>query len=74
MSAKAKKAKGKQIRDWHLNRCGGSDLSDLAQAINAQVRGWIKTTTVPSIAPSCISSHDASTSIWSGGPCRSSSD
>jgi len=41
MSAKAKKAKGKQIRDWHLSRRSGSDLSDLAQAINAKVRGWI---------------------------------
>jgi len=41
MSAKAKKAKGKQIRDWHLNRRSGSDLSDLARAINPQVRGWI---------------------------------
>src|ERR1019366_9138016 len=28
----------------------------------------------PSIAPSCISSHGASTSIWSDGPRRSSSD
>ena len=27
MSAKAKKAKGKQIRDWHLNRRSGTDLS-----------------------------------------------
>ena len=41
MSAKAKKAKGKQIRDWHLNRRSGSDLADLARAINPQVRGWI---------------------------------
>ena len=41
MSAQAKKAKGKQIRDWHLNRRSGSDLSGLAWAINAQVRGWI---------------------------------
>ena len=41
MSAKAKKAKGKQIRDWHLNRRSGTDLSGLARAINAQVRGWI---------------------------------
>ena len=40
MSANAKKAKGKQIRDWHLNRRSGSDLSDLARAINPQVRGW----------------------------------
>jgi hypothetical protein len=41
MSAQAKKAKGKQIRDWHLNRRSGTDLSDLARAINPQVRGWI---------------------------------
>jgi hypothetical protein len=41
MSARAKKAKGKQIRDWHLNRRIGTDLSGLAWDINAQVRGWI---------------------------------
>jgi len=41
MSAKAKKAKSKQIRDWHLNRRSSTDLSGLAWAINAQVRGWI---------------------------------
>ncbi len=41
MSNKAKKAKGKQIRDWHLNRRSGTDLSGLAREINAQVRGWI---------------------------------
>lgn len=41
MSAKAKKAVGKKIRDWHLNRRSGRDLSDLAWDINAQVRGWI---------------------------------
>ena len=41
MSAKAKKAKGKQIRDWHLNRRTGTDLSGIAQGINPQVRGWI---------------------------------
>jgi group II intron reverse transcriptase/maturase len=41
MSTKAKKAKGKQIRDWHLNRRSGTDLSGLAWAINAQVRGWV---------------------------------
>lgn len=41
MSTSAKKAKGKQIRDWHLNRRSGSDLSDLAEEINPQVRGWI---------------------------------
>ena len=41
MSAKAKKAKGQQIRDWHLNRRSGTDLSGLAREINPQVRGWI---------------------------------
>ena len=41
MSNKAKKTKGQQIRAWHLNRRSGSDLSDLAGQINAQVRGWI---------------------------------
>jgi RNA-directed DNA polymerase len=41
MSASAKKAKGLQIRDWHLNRRSGQDLSDLARDINPQVRGWI---------------------------------
>ncbi len=41
MSDKAVKAKGKQIRDWHLNRRSGTDLSDLAEEINPQVRGWV---------------------------------
>ena len=41
MSNKAKKAKGQQIRGWHLNRRSGTDLSDLAEGINPQVRGWI---------------------------------
>jgi len=41
MSAKAKKAKGQQIRAWHLNRRSGTDLSGLAREINPQVRGWI---------------------------------
>jgi RNA-directed DNA polymerase len=41
MSATAKKAIGKKIRDWHLNRRSGTDLSGLAWGINAQVRGWI---------------------------------
>jgi hypothetical protein len=41
ISAKAKKAKGRQIRAWHLNRRSGTDLSSLAEAINPQVRGWI---------------------------------
>ena len=41
ISGKAKKAKGKQIRDWHLNRRNSADLSGLADQINPQVRGWI---------------------------------
>ncbi len=41
MSAKAKKAVGKKVRDWHLNRRSGTDLSGLAEEINPQVRGWI---------------------------------
>ena len=41
MSTKAKKAKGQQIRAWHLNRRCGTDLSGLAEGINPQVRGWI---------------------------------
>ena len=41
ISAKAKKAIGKKIRDWRLIRRSGTDLSGLAWDINAQVRGWI---------------------------------
>ncbi len=41
MSDKAKKAKGQQIRRWHLNRRSGTDLSGIARTINPQVRGWI---------------------------------
>ena len=41
ISAKAKKAKGKQIRAWHLNRRSGTDLFSLAKEINPQVQGWI---------------------------------
>jgi hypothetical protein len=41
MSGKAKKAKSKQIRGWHLNRRVGTDLSGLAGSINPQLRGWI---------------------------------
>jgi RNA-directed DNA polymerase len=41
MSTKAKKAKGQQIRAWHLNRRCGTALSGLAEEINPQVRGWI---------------------------------
>ena len=30
-----------KIRAWHLNRRSATDLSGLAEDINAQVRGWI---------------------------------
>jgi RNA-directed DNA polymerase len=33
ISASAKKAKGKQIRDWHLNRRSSADLSSLAKSL-----------------------------------------
>ena len=73
ISATAKKAKGKQIRDWHLNRRSSADLSGLAREINPQVQGWINYYEA-STAPSCVSRHGASTSTWSGGPCASSGD
>ena len=41
ITAKARKAKGKQIRDWHLNRRSSADLPGLAREINPQVQGWI---------------------------------
>jgi RNA-directed DNA polymerase len=41
ISATAGKAKGKQIRDWHLNRRSSADVSGLAREINPQVRDWI---------------------------------
>jgi RNA-directed DNA polymerase len=41
ISDQAKKAIGKKIRDWHLKRRSGTDLSGLAWEINTQVRGWI---------------------------------
>ena len=41
ISKQAKKAISKKIRDWHLNRRSGTDLSGLAWEIDAQVRGWI---------------------------------
>jgi RNA-directed DNA polymerase len=41
MSINARKMVGRKIRAWHLNRRSGTDLSSLAGAVNAQVRGWI---------------------------------
>ena len=40
MSPNATKAIGKQISHWHLNRRSATDLAGLAEAINAQARGW----------------------------------
>ena len=41
MSVNARRAKGQQIRAWHLKRRSSTDLSGLAESINPQVRGWI---------------------------------
>ena len=41
ISVKARKAVGRKVRAWHLNRRSGTDLSGLAEEINPQVRGWI---------------------------------
>jgi RNA-directed DNA polymerase len=41
ISKSARKAIGQEIREWHLKRRSDADLSGLAWAINAQVRGWI---------------------------------
>ena len=73
ISGKAKKAKGRQIRDWHLNRRGGTDLPGLADQVNPQVRAG-SAITEPSAAPGCASSHGRSASISPGGPCTSSGD
>ena len=40
VSPNAKKAIGKQISHWHLNRRSATERAGLARAINAQVRGW----------------------------------
>jgi RNA-directed DNA polymerase len=40
ISAKARTAVGQKIRAWHLKRRSRSDLADLAEEINPQVRGW----------------------------------
>ena len=40
VSPNAKKAIGKQISHWHLNRRSATDLASLAGAINARIRGW----------------------------------
>ena len=41
MSNKAKKAIGKKLRNLHLNRRSGTDLSGIAEGINPYLRGWI---------------------------------
>ena len=73
MSTRAKKAKGQQIRAWHLNRRSGTDLSGLAGDINPQVRGWINYYGA-FYRSELFSLCGASTSTSSDGPCRSSSD
>ena len=73
MSTKAKKAKGRQIRAWHLNRRSGRTCPASPRKSTPRCAAG-STITEPSTAPSCSSSHGASTSTWAGGPCRSSSD
>ncbi len=41
MSGKARKAVNQKIRNWHLIRRSGTNLSGLAEDINPKVRGWI---------------------------------
>lgn len=41
IAATARKALSKTIRNWHLRRRSGSNLSSLAEEINPLVRGWI---------------------------------
>jgi RNA-directed DNA polymerase len=41
MSTKAKKAIGRKLRNLHLNRRSGTDLSGIAEGINPYLRGWI---------------------------------
>ncbi len=41
ISPAAKSAISNTIRDWHLRRRSGSDLSSIAAEINPVVRGWI---------------------------------
>lgn len=41
MAIKARKAVGRRIRGWHLNRRSGTDLSGLAREINPITQGWI---------------------------------
>ena len=52
ISGKAKKAKGQQIRDWHLNRRRSADLSSLAEPDQPASAEAGSTTTGPSTAPS----------------------
>ena len=73
VSPNAKKAIGKQISHWHLNRRSATDLAGLAGAINARIRGWFNYYGA-STAPSCMPSQRASTNISSDGRCRSSND
>jgi len=41
VSNAAKKSMNQTMRCWKLHQCSGSDLSELAQAVNPTVRGWI---------------------------------
>ena len=73
MSDKAMKAKGKQIRDWHLDGRSAADLSILPRRSIPRCEAG-STTTGRSTVPGCIALQSASTSTSSGGRCRSSND
>ena len=56
-----------------LPALAGAGLLESARAVYGR-REAGSATTEPSTAPGCIPSQRASTSTWSGGPCRSTSD
>src|SRR6266581_6555397 len=73
ISPVALKDKSQQIRRWRIHLRTTRNLEELAEWINPVVRGWMNYYG-RSTAPSCSSSHGASTITWPGGPCASSSD
>ena len=64
ISAAAKKAKGLQVRTWHLSRRTWGGTCPASPRRSTLWCGAGSTTTEPSTAPSCASSCGVSTSIW----------
>ena len=74
VSPNAKKAIGKQISHWHLNRRSATDLASLArghQRPDPRLVQLLRSLLPPA---SCMPSQRASTNISSDGRCRSSND